>query len=49
MLGAIWALAKCDYVGAALGAVRAITGMKGKSPVAIGAYSYLFKAARRVS
>jgi len=48
MLGAFWALPKNDYVGAGLGAVRAITGMKGESPVATGAYSYLFKAARRV-
>lgn len=48
MLGAFWALAKNDYVGAAIGAVRAVTGLKGESPVATGAYSYLFKAARRV-
>lgn len=46
MLGAFWGLAKHDYVGAALGAIRAFTGLKGESPVATGAYSYLFKAAR---
>lgn len=49
MLGAFWALAKHDYVGAALNAARAVSGMKGESPVATGAYSYLFKAARRVN
>jgi hypothetical protein len=37
MLGVFWALAKGDYVGAALGAVRAITSMKGESPVATDA------------
>jgi hypothetical protein len=47
MLGAFWALAKDDYVGAALAAARAVTSMKGESPVVTGAYSYLFKAARR--
>jgi hypothetical protein len=49
MLGAFWGLAKHDYFGALIGAVRAITSMKGESPVAMGAYSYLFKAARRIS
>jgi hypothetical protein len=49
MLGAFWGLAKHDYFGALIGAVRAITSMKGEPPVATGAYSYLFKAARRIS
>ena len=49
MLGAFWALAKDDHVGAALAAARAVTSFKGESPVATGAYSYLFKAARRVN
>jgi len=49
MLAAFWSLAKSDYVGAALGTIRAITGIKGETPVGTGAYSYLFRAARRVA